>query len=305
MLKLLQPLDELLRGDRTRDELLAQDHAALSLRTFLPAGVALGLAYGFFMGWFALSTGGNDAMKQALSTMVKLPAVFLVTLLVTFPSLYVFNALVGCKLRFATTLRLLIAAIVVNLAVAAALGPILGFFTLSTTSYPFMVLLNVVLLGIGGLIGLAFLLRTLRRLALAGATADLPPPPEPPVEEERAVQLAPPGEGAQGSDAPPVAFTPPSTLPPRRVPPSLSLTPARAAYYAQLSQREALIRERTRAANGIFRIWVVLYGVVGMQTGWILRPFIGHPDLPFALLRAREGNVFQGLWRAAGSLLGL
>ncbi len=302
MLKLLQPLDELLRGDRTRDDLLVQDHAALSLRTFLPAGVALGLTYGFFMGWFILSTGKDDAIKQALATTVKLPAVFLVTLFVTFPSLYVFNALVGCKLRFATTLRLLIAAIVVNLAVAAALGPILGFFTLSTTSYPFMILLNVALLGIGGVIGLAFLLRTLRRLALAGATADLPPPPEPPADEPRTAPTALPGETPPQMPAPNV---PSADFVPRRLPPSIAVSPARAAYYAQLSQREALIRERTRAANGIFRIWVVLYGVVGMQTGWILRPFIGHPDLPFTLLRAREGNVFQGLWRAASSLLGL
>lgn len=294
MLNILLPLDELLRGDRTRDNPLAQDHAALSLRTFLPAGIVLGLTYGFFMGWFILSTGKDDAMKQALATTVKLPAVFLVTLLVTFPSLYVFNALVGCKLRFATTLRLLIAAIVVNLAVAAALGPILGFFTLSTTSYPFMILLNVTLLGIGGVIGLAFLLRTLRQLALAGATADLPPPPELPPDEPRESPPAVPEPNVPSAD-----FTP------RRLPPILSISPTRAVYYAALSHREALIRERTRAANGIFRIWILLYGVVGMQTGWILRPFIGHPDLPFTFVRAREGNVFQGLWRAAASLIGL
>ena len=48
---------------------------------------------------------------------------------------------------------------VVNLAVAASLGPILAFFTLSTTSYAFMIVLNVALLGISGFIGLRFLLR--------------------------------------------------------------------------------------------------------------------------------------------------
>src|SRR4051812_30390710 len=89
---------------------------------------------------------------------------FLLTLFVTFPSLYVFNALVGCRLSFKSAMRLLVAAIVVNLAVAASLGPILAFFTLSTSSYPFMVLLNVLLLGIAGVVGLGFLLHTLRRL---------------------------------------------------------------------------------------------------------------------------------------------
>jgi hypothetical protein len=266
MLSFFRHIDELLRGRRTGEALLHEDRAALPLRVFVPAGLALGLAYGFFMGWYAIGLGKEWAIKQAVATTLKLPAVFLLTLVVTFPSLYVFNALVGCRLRFGTTLRLLVAAIVVNLAVAASLGPILGFFTLSTTSYPFMILLNVVLLGVGGSIGLGFLLRTLRRLAIAGSTDDLPPPPTPPEPEE---------------------------------PGALGTQPASAGAYAQaLAHRQTIMQERVSAANVIFRIWVVLYGLVGMQMGWILRPFIGHPDMPFELLRSRYGNVFGGIWNA-------
>src|SRR5205085_9164309 len=84
---------------------------------------------------------------------------------------YVFNALLGCRLSFGATLRLLVSAVVVNLALAASFGTILGFFTLCTTSYPFMILLNVLLLGISGLVGLGFLLNVLRRLAAWQAIA--------------------------------------------------------------------------------------------------------------------------------------
>jgi len=269
MLGILRHVDELLRGRRTGEDLLSNDREALPLRAFVPAGIGLGLVYGFFMGWYAIGVGKDWAIKQALATMVKLPAVFLFTLVVTFPSLYIFNALVGCRLRFGTTMRLLVSAIVVHLAVAASLGPILGFFTLSTKSYPFMILLNVMLLSVGGCVGLAFLLRTLRRLALAGSMDDLPPLPEPPDEPDE-MNVAPPR------------------------------TPSPAAIHHQwaVARREAIVQERVSAANTIFRVWVVLYGLVGMQMGWILRPFIGHPDLPFALVRAREGNVFGGIWRA-------
>jgi hypothetical protein len=67
-------------------------------------------------------------------------------------------------LRFLAVTRLLGAAIVVCLAVAASLGTILGYFTLSTSSDPFMVVLNVGLLAVSGAVGLCFLLRTLHRL---------------------------------------------------------------------------------------------------------------------------------------------
>ena len=37
--------------------------------------------------------------------------------------------------------------------------------------------------------------------------------------------------------------------------------------------------------------------------GWILRPFIGSPALPFELFRDREGNFFRGLFSAIGRMM--
>jgi hypothetical protein len=37
----------------------------------------------------------------------------------------------------------------------------------------------------------------------------------------------------------------------------------------------------------IFTIWVVLYGFVGSQMAWVLRPFIGQPDRSFILFSLR------------------
>lgn len=42
-------------------------------------------------------------------------------------------------------------------------------------------------------------------------------------------------------------------------------------------------------------MWVVIYALVGAQMGWLLRPFIGSPDMPFTWFRERSGNVFQAL----------
>ena len=122
-------LDDLMRGRKTAPECLAEGRIELPLRRFVPWAVVLGLTYGFFIGWYAIFSREPACYTKLVASTVKLPALFLLTLVVTFPSLYVFNALVGCRLSFSSTLRLLVGAIVVNLAVAASFGPILGFFT--------------------------------------------------------------------------------------------------------------------------------------------------------------------------------
>jgi len=35
-----------------------------------------------------------------------------------------------------------------------------------------------------------------------------------------------------------------------------------------------------------------------------LRPFIGAPGLPFTLLRGRDSNFFEAVWRAFWQLMG-
>ncbi|MFN0132667.1 MAG: hypothetical protein ACKVW3_09090 [Phycisphaerales bacterium] len=169
MIAWLRHLDRLLRGEYTSTDALSAGRFELSLRIFVPLAVILGGIYGFFMGWFALTrswgTGSSAGAMQMIASTIKIPALFLLTLLVTLPSLYVFNAFIGTRLTFTSVVRLLIAAIVVNVAVAASFGTILAFFTLSTTSYSFMVVLNVALLGVAGGVGLGFLLAALRRLS--------------------------------------------------------------------------------------------------------------------------------------------
>ena len=55
---------------------------------------------------------------------------------------------------------------------------------------------------------------------------------------------------------------------------------------------------------GVFHIWVIIYGLVGAQMGWLLRPFIGHPNMPFEWFRARQGNFFQSVWHQLEKLMG-
>src|SRR5688572_13701953 len=183
MIHWIRQLDNLLRGDATRIDQLRDGELRVPILGLIDVFDLLGLIYGACMGVFSLTHAGSGAPMQIPASMVKVPALFLLTLIITFPSLYVFNALIGSRLRFVATLRLIVAATAVMLAILASIGPIVAFFSISTTSYPFMVLLNVAVFGVAGVLGLSFLLQTLHRISIAQdvpeiSVTEATPPPE-------------------------------------------------------------------------------------------------------------------------------
>lgn len=271
MIGWVRSLDRVLKGEATNPAALRAGTVDVQAGGLTALLVVLGALYGACMGAFALVsrwgtptvTGGWVQMGYSAA---KVPMLFFLTLLITFPSLYVFNALVGCRLAFAAVVRLLVAALGVTLAVLASFGTIVVFFSLCTTSYPFMVLLNVVMFAVAGLLGMNFLLQTLHRLAIARSG----------VAEAQAP--------AAGSD--PTALPPqtPEVYPPP-LPPAVN--------------PGALDRTAGQTVGGgvraVFAIWVLVFGLIGAQMGWVLRPFIGAPNAPVTFFRPREGNFFEAV----------
>jgi len=279
MLGALKQLDRLLRGEATRLTTLARGTIDVSATGLCGVVVVLGMLYGLCMASFAMirTWGGElarDGMLQVVATVVKVPVLFLLTLAVTFPSLYVFNALVGSRLSVVSMLRLLVAAMAVMLAVLASFGTIVAFFSFTTTSYPFMLVLNVAVFAVSGSLGLVFLLQTLRRLTLVVEQPDVfaaaPPVPVVPAAAT---------DGGVALGAPPLPPHLPGALEP-------------------LDGHVLGPNVRT-----IFRIWVVVFSLVGAQMAWVLRPFVGNPELHFTWFRARESNFFEGLARAITHLM--
>ena len=234
----------------------------------------------------------GQAYMQLIASGIKLPLLFFLTLAVTFPSLYVFNALIGSRLSMASVFRLLIASLGVMLAVLASLGPIVVFFAVSTNAYSFMVILNVAVSTVAGILGLAFLLRTLHRLVLIQEEQEYKKMGfEPPLTE--AIQIQP-----NNTPAP----TPPNPKPnpggdALPAPPIKTVLPKKPAAAIDL------IGTMThRKAKNVFQIWTIVFALVGAQMSWVLRPFIGDPDLEFAWFRQRESNFFIAVLETLGNL---
>src|ERR1044071_1218183 len=175
---LVQALDQVLRGEATSLTRLRQGRFDLPLGPLFVAILILGVIGGMGMGSYALFRPEARSVPQFFASEIKVPLLFILTVVVTFPSLYVFNALVGSRLSALSILRLIVACLSVILAVLASFAPIVAFFAASTTSYHFMVLLNVALCTIAGFLGLSFLLQTLHRLTIA-TEPEAPPSPPP------------------------------------------------------------------------------------------------------------------------------
>lgn len=280
MTKWFNELDRLLRGESTRAEVLKEKGVDFSGGGLIATVLVLGVLYGVCMGTYAVVSGRGGGGMQMGAAMVKVPALFLLTLVVTFPSLYVFNALVGSRLTLDRLAKLIVAAMAVMLALLASFGTIVAFFSFTTESYPFMVILNVVVFAVCGLLGLSFLLQTLHRLTMAEyleQVAAARVEAERKAKEARAV-LFPEG-GAEEAE-----------VAPRKMLPGALEAIGDVAV--------------SRNVRTVFRIWIVLFGLVGAQMSWVLRPFIGGGD-QFVMFRPKGSNFFAAVVDHLGRLLGI
>ena len=167
MMQWIKALDGLLRGEATRLDALRRGEIEVPASGMVILILALGAFYGVCMACFAaFNRPAAQAILQIIASAGKVPLLFLLTLMVTFPSLYVFNALIGSRLTLRAVWQLLVATLAVMVAVLASLGPVVAFFSVSTTGYNFMLIFNVVMCAVSGFLGLKFLLFTLHRLTL-------------------------------------------------------------------------------------------------------------------------------------------
>ena len=85
--------------------------------------------------------------------------------------------------------------------------------------------------------------------------------------------------------------------------------------YAQYPPNPLLMRQpvaqpvRQQAAPGerpasmtLLYVWILLFGFVGTQLAWTLRPFIGSPGEPFQVFREIDGNFYVDIVRSIGHL---
>ena len=191
---------------------------------FLLAILVLSGFYGLSMGATALSVDMNRGMMQMVSSALKVPLLYLLSIAVCYPVLYIVIVLMGSRLNFLQALTLILLALTLNSVLLASCAPIILFIIFAGWDYEFIKLLHVVI------------------FAFSGAWA-----------------------------------------------------------MQALSQGLTIMCEKwdlyPKQAIKILQLWILVFGLVGTQMAWSLRPFVGSPDMGFQLFRAdQEGNFYKAVW---------
>jgi hypothetical protein len=217
---------EVLLRNRFRFFAEVRDGVGLARKTW-----AMVLWSAVFLAVVGAVIGSKHSVLQALASGVKLPLLFLITLVICLPTIYFFNTIFESSLSLSQNFALLLSAVTVTSIVLLAFMPVVLFFMITTSQYQFFKLLNVGIFGVSGVIGLLYLLQGMRLLT---------------AHDRRGVE----------------------------------------------------------ARRWILRLWIVLYGFVGSQMAWTLRPFFGAPEAPFELFRGLGGNFYTNVLASIGEVLG-
>ena len=196
--------------------------------------ISLLISSSMFMALYGAIIGSTHGGLQIISSAFKLPALYLLTLLICLPTLYFMDIVLGSKRVFGQYVALLLASMSMISVMLFGFAPVTLFFRLSIDDYWFFLLLNIVVLGFTGIVGVRFFYKSMIDLVAKEQDGEIP------------------------------------------------------------NNRHKLIKG-----------WLFLYGFVGSQLGWTLRPFVGTPDQPFALFREIESNFYIQVIKIVGKVLGI
>ncbi|MEV4637807.1 hypothetical protein AB0J80_10675 [Actinoplanes sp. NPDC049548] len=281
-------IERILRDRQGIWQQVVEDRALSKLTGQMMLSTVIALAcYGAVLGSF-------HSVLMALTSAVKLPLLFLVTLAICLPTLYLFNLVFGARLSVRQSLALVMVALTVTAMLAVAFAPIALFFLITAPDYGFFKLLNVAILALSALVGLRFLTGGMRVLNEHGLLA--PEKKETPAEAPVSPAVTAPAPEPVAVGAAPNGSPAPA---PVQVPPGYMLTPVGAPRPAP---RPALQRQPAPPSMALLYVWILLFGFVGTQLAWTLRPFFGSPGMKFSLYRDIDGNFYAEIFRTLSHL---
>jgi hypothetical protein len=244
--------------------------------------VSLLISSSVFFAIYGAIIGSSSSWLQVISSAIKLPALYLITLSICLPTLFFFDILFGSALSFSQYAALSLITVSVISVLLFSFAPITLFFLISIHDYNFFLLLNVAIFTLTGLVGIRLFYEGMRSISRT---------------QESDLQALVLSESAPKALAPANDFVPISE---GEMVKQSSFADELQPIRMIVPKEDGLLSTRIR----LLQFWLVLYGLVGSQLGWTLRPFFGAPGEPFELFRTIEGNFYAQVWRSLLTFIG-
>lgn len=149
----------LIRLLRDRRKFLDEVRNRVKLETKI---ASLLIASSFFFAVYGAIAGAYGGGLQIISSAIKLPALYLITLIICLPTLFFFDILFGSKLDFRQYVTMALTSVAVISVLLFSFSPVILFFLISIKDYVFFLLLNVLVMTITGAIGVRLFYKGMR-----------------------------------------------------------------------------------------------------------------------------------------------
>lgn len=148
---------------RDRQNFLEEIRQGIKLQS---KATSLFVASSIFFAIYGAIIGSSHSFAQALSGAIKLPAFYLLTLIICFPTLFFFNVLFGSRSTVQQHFVVLMTAVSVISVLLFSFAPVTLFFLITAPkAYQFFKLLNVLIFIITGSFGVRFLYEGIQLLS--------------------------------------------------------------------------------------------------------------------------------------------
>jgi hypothetical protein len=139
---------ELLQG---RENLIKEIYSGISV---YKKNVSLLIVSIALLSLEGIMLGSTHSFLQALSSAVKLPILFICTLIICIPTLFIFNSLFGSKRNIGEVLGVSLVSLCTTALILFGFFPVALLFRLTTKNYFFFLTLNVFFMAISAFIGI-------------------------------------------------------------------------------------------------------------------------------------------------------
>lgn len=221
---------------------------------------------------YGICIGIYKIQYQIIFVPIKLPILFLGSFIICFPTLYVFNALLGVNLKVKQTIVIFLMMISMISIVVASFSFINAFMLFTVTNYDIIRILNVLFFIIAGISGAVYLLNTIEIITGEATNVE---------EIER--------EGIICSECGEEVFQNDKFC---------GSCGINFEAEGKKLKSKILPRRKRISSKRILSVWLILYGFVIMQMAWLLRPYFGdrfEGTPPFLRPISQYGNVFSGI----------
>ncbi len=111
---------------------------------------------------YGLVMGCYSGFLQAITAGIKVPVLFLLSLLICFPAFFIIQFILGSKMHLPQMIIIILSGFILTAAIMVSFAPIVVLFVLTGGNYYFLQLLHVAVFALAGIFGMKMVLDALK-----------------------------------------------------------------------------------------------------------------------------------------------